>query len=590
MKASKKKLFNPVACSTKLAAALSQDLRKDNYSVVSPEHRSWFSEYQHVNTLKKVEDAQHEAELHKKALHSFVARNHDLRSVNSLLSSNRAGIDDSTIVGYILRRARHLVRWVLADVTTEEIFDACRHSNGVTRGVSFADTSLNRKSLLPWTCTERVSRTVESYFAYDNLYAKACIEYTASFGPYRPGMITLVDGSRATTVPKQATKRRMICIEPTGNMYIQQGLMQVMYKRLAAIGLDVKTLPDRHQMLAFWASISGSDATIDLSNASDSVAYELVRYLFSPKWFGWLDLARCSTMEVLGESIQVESFATMGNATTFPVETLVFWAISVSVVDFTNHRQKDYGVRPWRIGSLLTLPSSREAVSVFGDDIILPRSAVPNLFYVLGQLGFSINTEKSFYDSGLSFRESCGGDFYHGRAVRPFFVRGPTTTSRMGFEAWFYVMANSLLKTYRSYVGGVGYFYESQAFELLFSWLLKVTPLVKVVPSSFPEDSGLRGPEGYRLARCYARGRISRVKFTEQGWVDFEYLRFRYKNRNAIFEALTYALRLKAEARGETFDPYWADYLPVEDPLEPLTPFRKKGDYVVARAVSPVIG
>jgi len=571
-----KKFFNPVACSTKLAAALTQDFSKDNYSVVSPEHTAWFREYQNVNTLKKVEDASQESELHNAALASFVARNSDLRSVNSLFVSNRAGIDDSSITGYILRRARHLVRWVLADITTEEVFDACRHSNGVTRGVSFSDTSLNRKSLLPWTVTARASPVIQSYFEYDPSYAKACFEFQASYGPFRPELTTIVDGSRATTVPKRWDQRRMICIEPTGNMYIQQGLMQVMYKRLKSHGLDVRTLPDKHRWLAFWSSVSGSDATVDLSNASDSVAYELVRYLFSPKWFAWLDVARCSTMEVLGESIDVASFATMGNATTFPVETLVFWAISVSVVEFTTLRQRYYGTKPWKIVSLLTHPSSREAVSVFGDDIILPRSAVPNLFFVLGQLGFTINTGKSFYNPGLSFRESCGGDFYHGRAVRPFFIKGPTTTSKIGFEAWFYIVANSLLKTYSSYVGGVGYFYESKAFELLFSWLLKVTPLVKVVPSAFPEDSGLRGPEGLRLAKCYARGRISQVRYTEQGWIDFKYLKFRYKNRTPMFEAIAYALWQKSDARGDYIDSHWTDFLPDERSSDSEFPFRKK--------------
>jgi hypothetical protein len=250
---------------------------------------------------------------------------------------------------------------------------------------------------------------------------------------------------------------------------------------------------------------------------------------------------------------------------------------------------------------MLTLPRDRHDVSVFGDDIILPTEVVPDLFYMLGSIGFSINSEKSYFGKGLSFRESCGGDFFHGRRMRPFFVKGPATRSKKGKEAWYYVMANTLLKKYMSYFGGVGYMYEKQVFVLIFDWLRQVTPLIKVVPDSFPDDSGLQGLEGLRLARAYLPDDlISPIGVSEQGWHSFKYLRFRYNRERKIHEALKYAEWLKYQSvckinsRRWCDSPYyayskvprWSDYLRLEEELQTRSPLRKKGDYVVARSLS----
>lgn len=579
MSGKSKKFFDPVERATMLSAALNQDLSvslegDDRYAL-------FFRKNQYVSTLKKVEAETSNERLHQEALAAFLHRNRALEPVNLLLASCQP--DNDSVLGYVLLRARHLVRWVLGDISTEEIFDASRHSNGVSRGVPFMDTSLNQKSSLPWTATERALKIVLNYWQYDPLYYLGCCE--VSNQPLSAlSNFNIVNGSRATTVPKQFDARRMIAIEPTGNMFLQQGLMHIMYRRLAEVGLDVKTLPDRHKDLAFWSSVSGHLATLDLSNASDTVSLELVRYLFSPKWFYWLNATRSPTMLINDEEVSLAAYATMGNATTFPVETLVFWAISCSCVMFSRYK-KHYGVRPWKLASVLTSHEDRAAVSVFGDDIILPTSAVPDVLYCLGQLGFSINSKKSFYDEGLSFRESCGGDFYHGRDVRPWFIRGPTTYTRIGLEAWLYVMANTLLKKYRTYFGGVGYMYEKRAFGLILEWLSQVTPLIKVVPATFPDDSGLQGLEGLRLARTYLpKEKISPVGRSEQGWYSFRYLRFRYPKEKKVLEALEYASRLKTFYRAPPRSPKWFDYLPVSESPTSYSPLRKKGEYIVARS------
>jgi hypothetical protein len=577
-----KSFFDPAERATKLSSALNQDLEYDNTDVVDPRFVGVFRKIQYDATLKKVEEEGDVQGLEQEAFASFLSRNSQLVSVNQMLREKP--LDDRDELGFVLRRARQAIAWTLRDVMVDEVYDACRHSTGVTQGVPFADTSLNRKSSFPWTVTQRASSIIDGYDRYDPSYREAC--FLASKGFLSLVRYHVIDGSRATTVPKTKDKRRMIAVEPTGNMYIQQGLMTIMYRRLASIGLDVKTLPDRHRQLAFYGSVGRHLATLDLSNASDTVAYELVRLLFPPKWFMWLDSVRSPRMSVNGQWVDLEAFATMGNATTFPVETLVFWSVCVGAT-MLQRLYRHYKSKPWRCGSLLSDPSDRASVSVFGDDLIVRTDVAPFVMKTLSELGFSINTEKSFYSPDEPFRESCGGDFFHGRAVRPWYIRGPTTTSRIGFEAWLYVLANTLMEKYISYFGCVKHVYERKAYELIFSWLKECTPLVKVVPSSFPDDSGLKGLEGLRLARAYLPAdRISPVGLSPQGWYNFAYLRYRYPRSRKVHEALNYAVWLKRQARhGRVVPKRWYDYLPATESVN-VTPVRKKGEYIVARATS----
>jgi hypothetical protein len=577
-----KSFFDPAERATKLSSALNQDLEVDNTDVVDPRYVGVYRKLQHDATLKKVEEEGDVQGLEEEAFASFLLRNSQLASVNQMLREKH--LDDRDELGFVLRRAKHAIAWALRDVMVDEVYDACRHSTGVTQGVPFSDTSLNRKSSFPWTVTQRASSVVDGYDRYDPSYREAC--FTASKGFLSLVVYHIIEGSRATTVPKTKDKRRMIAVEPTGNMYLQQGLMHIMYRRLESIGLDVKTLPDRHRQLAFYGSVGRHLATLDLSNASDTVAYELVRLLFPPKWFMWLDQTRSPRMSISGQWVDVQAFATMGNATTFPVETLVFWSVCVGTAMLHRVYPHFEANRHWRYASLLSLPSDRENISVFGDDLIIPTDIAPRVMKTLGELGFTINTEKSFYSSDEPFRESCGGDFFHGRAVRPWYIRGPTTTSRIGLEAWLYVLANTLLEKYILYFGCVKHVYERHAYRLIFEWLRECTPLVKVVPSSFPDDSGLKGLEGLRLARTYLPDdRISPVGRSTQGWYNFAYLRYRYPRSRKVAEALAYSVWLKRQAKGKQYPKRWYDYLPSSETVN-VTPVRKKGEYIVARATS----
>jgi len=171
-----------------------------------------------------------------------------------------------------------------------------------------------------------------------------------------------------------------------------------MAKRLKRFGVDIHD-QTRNQELARLGSITGALATLDLSSASDSVSIGLVEHLLGPEWFDLLMAARSGKVSYQGQVRHLEKISSMGNGFTFPLETLIFWAITTAIC----------GDVP--------------GVSVYGDDIICPTENVGEVVSTLKLLGFTINQEKSFWDG--PFRESCGRDYLSGIDVRPLFFDGP---------------------------------------------------------------------------------------------------------------------------------------------------------------------
>lgn len=215
---------------------------------------------------------------------------------------------------------------------------------------------------------------------------------------------SFIPGNRFTTVPKDCSKDRGIAVEPSINLFFQLGYGSVLKDRLARAGLDLLKAQDIHRQVAREASIRGHFATLDLSNASDTISSSLVKLLLPARWFDTLNMLRSPRTLIDGKWVKLEKFSSMGNGFTFELETLLFLAIATAA-----SRQN---------GDLVTIG---EDVYVFGDDIIVPTGAVTNVIAALRFFGFSLNETKSFVDG--PFRESCGGDFFEGMDVRPFFLK-----------------------------------------------------------------------------------------------------------------------------------------------------------------------
>jgi len=207
---------------------------------------------------------------------------------------------------------------------------------------------------------------------------------------------TGVDVGVVEFVPKSWKTHRAIVKEPMLNTMWQLGIGDWITERLKRGGCDLKDGQSFNKAAARLGSLTGELATLDLSSASDTLAHELVADLLPPDWYFFLRKFRTGNVRIdeLDKEIVQEKFSSMGNGFTFPLETLIFYAIASSI--------------------------SKE-VYVYGDDIIVETGVVPLLKEVLDAAGFLINHEKSF-TSG-PFRESCGGDYLLGIDIRPAFVK-----------------------------------------------------------------------------------------------------------------------------------------------------------------------
>lgn len=218
----------------------------------------------------------------------------------------------------------------------------------------------------------------------------------------------VVRGNRFTTVPKTAKTDRGICIEPSLNVYYQLALGQWLSDRLKKVlGWDKATVQQDHRNLARIGSLTGANATIDLSSASDTVSKNLVKLLLPPGWFDLVDQLRSPVTLLDRHHVRLEKFSSMGNGFTFELETLIFYTLALCVV---KHGDRQYD---------LYCPGA--VVSAFGDDLIVPRECGEDLVSALRYFGFSVNKDKTFLSG--PFRESCGGDYFRGYDVRPFFLK-----------------------------------------------------------------------------------------------------------------------------------------------------------------------
>jgi hypothetical protein len=189
-------------------------------------------------------------------------------------------------------------------------------------------------------------------------------------------------------------------VEPTLNGFVQKGVGTYMKDRMKrCVNLDL-TDQSRNQDLARKGSIDGSLATVDLSSASDTVSWSVVRMLLPEDWFEFLAELRTGYVLDKRKVVELHKFSSMGNGFTFELESLLFYSITKACAE------------------LLDVEGD---ISVFGDDIICPTQIYPLLAAVLTELGFLVNNEKSF--SAGPFRESCGADWFKGNSIRPFYAK-----------------------------------------------------------------------------------------------------------------------------------------------------------------------
>jgi len=176
-----------------------------------------------------------------------------------------------------------------------------------------------------------------------------------------------------------------------------------------------------NQRMAKEGSLSGSLATLDLSEASDRVSIQHVELLLQnhPHLFRAVMACRSSKAEVPGHGvIHLAKFASMGSALTFPLEAMVFTTVVFLGIESQLNRQltkKD-------------IKSFFGKVRVYGDDIIVPTDFAVSVVRTLELFGFKVNRNKSFWTG--RYRESCGKEYFDGYDVSITRVRQVFPTQR----------------------------------------------------------------------------------------------------------------------------------------------------------------
>lgn len=208
-------------------------------------------------------------------------------------------------------------------------------------------------------------------------------------------------------VPKDSRGPRLICVHPAEAVWIQQGQRLVLEAAIDQFPLTRGKINFTDQTVNGQLALSNSRTrelvTLDLKEASDRMSSELVRYLFGETVYEKLSCSRANKVKLLdGRVITLQKWAPMGNALTFPVQSLVFWAlVYASILS--------------RYGDNCT------EIYVFGDDILYPAKYHEGVLRGLVSSGFVPNMTKTFVRG--FFRESCGVDAYNGVDITPLRVK-----------------------------------------------------------------------------------------------------------------------------------------------------------------------
>jgi hypothetical protein len=560
MKRKKKTLFDPDGILTRIHQAVEQDLTSSSLIQKMGPGAIAGTQIQLREFKKKyVSPKLNTTALETICFESFKKTNEHMGDINTKLRIilhhirplGHPAISDLELYLY---KARALCYKIMGDFEREDWYALTKHSSGTSIDVPYKDTSMERKMKSPISATYQAIEQFEKYLQYDTGYRDAIHSLNQGDERCPDWDYKIVQRSKATTVDKTEDKRRMICIEPTVNMFLQQGLMTYITKRFEAFtGLSLSTLPDQHQTLARVGSIDGKLATIDFSSASDCVSIELLRWILPPRWFSAIESVRCSSTDLNGEVVDLNMISTMGNATTFPLETVVFWIMGMVCQS------------PPRTRSLLPEWEINGSVSVFGDDCIIPTNHAQGFMSLCTDLGFIVNEDKSFFDPDSRFRESCGGDYLNGVSVRAFHVRAPSSMAMSALEPWLYIINNRMMEQYNKYAHDSDFYFASKLLSVTSTIFKEYNLRLKIVPFDFPDDAGLK-TQILTLPFRYAR-----VGHTESGLSTFQYCKFRYWEEEERFDEIRYNAWLKT--------PIVNTELVFEKYL-----IRERGGYVVAKS------
>lgn len=334
-----------------------------------------------------------------------IARFKERELVNRNLNAKLADLQYEGWLGDACR----LVERVLKGITVESVIQRAGFSGG-------ASASVPRHSSTPADKWAPINYRGLPQFGTSGIWSY----YDALLrGCAVPGLgrgFTLVPGDTIDTVNKNWKIDRIINPQPALNLFFQRGLGGEIRRGLRKFGLLHPNAQETQRARAKQGSITGDLATLDLRDASTSVTTGMVDTLVegpvrkmlydfrSPgTWLGCKNNDGSFNREGPWTCEPYEMISTMGNGYTFELETMLFWAVAAA-------KCKQLGIH-W------------SQVTVYGDDIICPTRAVDAVREGLLTFGLELNDKKSFYHPYPGFRESCGGHYWMGYDVTPFYLK-----------------------------------------------------------------------------------------------------------------------------------------------------------------------
>lgn len=363
----------------------------------------------------------------------------------------------------VLQEARHIVKDVLGDFDANEHLESCQFGKRANRFVPKRLSYLDVKAANP-SGSNRHLKWYRKMLQADPLLMRINKTGPESTVLAKSHAFDVVDDLALTAVPKNWKTCRIIVPNTVVGAFHSYGLGLMIAKRLKdKLHLDISTLPSRHALKARLSSSHRKYVTADLSKASDTFSYELVCRLVPYKWLKVLKEGRIPYVVTKGRRIFLRSFMAMGIGYTFPLQTLLFYALIKAV---QNLLHKDY------------------PVSVYGDDLIYHRSIHLHVAWMLRNCGFKFNAEKTYV--AMPFRESCGSDYFKGIDVRPFMPEenGKELRGRR-LSAFIYKSINGLLRrwTWEEIPDTLWYLHKLAA---------ENDGIIYQVPPSFPDYAGVK--------------------------------------------------------------------------------------------------
>jgi len=404
-------------------------------------------------------------------------------------------IPDDKLVRAIVFGARGYADQILGDFSHLEICEKATFGKKSSVGIPMRYACESARYEAPITGSRDQITWFDKYYGVWNRPAHGYAQARAVLlkkPPYRE-----ISSLEAVLVDKTWKSLRMIMPNTTIGTLYSGGLGKVIEDRLRSHNYDIRHLQPVHGELARFGSITGSLVTADQSMASDNITVQLIDAILPRPWASALKLGRISEMSLYGQKLDSPTFATMGIGFTFPLQTLVFLCILLSIRD-------ECGL------------DEHTVVSVFGDDLIYDERMHEIVSTCFPALGLVLNMDKT-YATG-NFRESCGFDYYRGIDVRPFHLGRATGLSvgKRRAEAYLYVVVNSLMRRWNAYE-------VPSTLKFLLDSIREIRGNeVLLVPTDYPDTSGVKASP----YSAYLFGLDRKIKKDLHGTFKFRFLSF----------------------------------------------------------------